>query len=221
MVSGGPVVASLTQKRMESPLEPRGASWGPRAALPAATQSGGRGHGRAGSALRACSPTSAASGRFSGSFCLTSQDWRPFWEEQADGEQGRWAAWPRLRTGSTRPRSEEQVGEAAWGNRSPRPFLWGEGWGAAACRARSPGPTAGSPVCQGKGPGQSSAAVSVWCRGGEPRCTQSRVPGQDRSHPAAQLPGQTPAPSTMLLRVPEPQEPRLLEGAPHIHPPKV
>lgn len=44
MVSGGPVVASLTQKRMESPLEPRGASWGPRAALPAATQSGGRGH---------------------------------------------------------------------------------------------------------------------------------------------------------------------------------
>ena len=35
MVSGGLVLASLTQKGMQSPLEPCGASQGPSAALPA------------------------------------------------------------------------------------------------------------------------------------------------------------------------------------------
>lgn len=108
-----------------------------------ATQSGGRRHVRqAGPALRACGPTSAASGCFSGSFCLTSQDWRPFWEDRTDSRAGG-AARPRLRGSSTRPRSEEQVGGGGVGTQgAPGPSSRGQA-GGCSLRCPRPGPHGG------------------------------------------------------------------------------
>ena len=193
-----------------------------------ATQPGGHGHVRqAGPALRACGRASAAPGCFSGSFCLTSQDWRPFWEERTDSRAG---GRPGRGSGAAaHVRGQRgRWGEAGWGQRGPRALPPGGRRGAAACGARGPGLMAGRRVSlyQGKGLGQSRAVVSAWCGGGErgwvaPRYIQSQVSGQDRGRPAAQLRGQTPGPFTMRLQVPEPQEPLLPKGALHTHPPKV
>lgn len=110
---------------------------------------------RAGPALRACGPTPAASGPFSGSFCPTSQDRRPFWEGRADGQQGEVRRPGRGSGAAALVRGQRSMwGEAASGNKGPRPFLRVGGWGLQPAGPMARAPWRGALSASGRGRGR-------------------------------------------------------------------
>lgn len=140
----------------------------------------------AGPVLRACGPTPAASGPFSGSFCPTSQDRRPFWEGRADRQQGEVRRPGRGSGAAALVRGQRsRWGEVALGNKGPRPFLRVGGWGLQPAGPTARAPWRGALSASGRDRGRAGLRCLRSAGRGEPGCTQSRVAGQGRSHPAA------------------------------------